>query len=98
MIDKSLYPSYPELTTVNGVEFTSDMFCVLDKWQACSKKEEGLPAIYVDYLGDVQDYLSLLMADFGENIEKERITRLLCHLIHIKEDMKCFIHAQKPID
>lgn len=85
----------PQITTVNGVVLTPDILDVMKRWQPESHLDSVLPEVYVGYLNQMQDFLCLMMADYGTREEcKEQVAEITDHmtgLIHIKKDLEKFI-------
>ncbi len=74
---------------LNGVTITEPIHNVLDRWQNTHSDNEQVSKQYVEYLTDVQDYLTgLILVDEGCT---EAIADLLTKLILVKEDLKQFV-------
>jgi hypothetical protein len=79
-------------TQVNGIEITSGMAEVLDKWYSTAVSyDDTLPFIYVKELGEIQDFLCRMIYDMDE---KPEIKRAISIIIDLKDDMKMFIPAK----
>jgi hypothetical protein len=76
-------------TQVNGIEITSGMAGVLDKWYGTAiSYDDTLPFGYVKELGEVQDILCRMICDSDE---KPEIKRAIAIIINLKDDLKMFI-------
>lgn len=85
----------PVVTTINGITLTPDMFEVIKRWQPESHLDTVLPQVYVGYLTQMQDFLCLMIGDYGDSDQyKEQVAEITSHmtgLIHIKKDLEKFI-------
>ena len=75
---------------VCGITLTPDMVSVLDSWQSHLPTDISMPEMYVNYLTDIQDHLTIMLADYGDHNQENGIVDLLTKLIIIKEDIKKF--------
>lgn len=83
-----------ELTTpieVCGVTITPNIVSLLTRWQDHLPTDISSPETYVNYLTDIQDHLTVVLADYGTDKDQNRIVDLLTKLILIKEELKLFV-------
>ncbi|MDR2917638.1 MAG: hypothetical protein LBV74_22835 [Tannerella sp.] len=75
-------------TQVNGVEITTKMADVLDKWSSGRSYDDTVPYYYVEELGKIQDMFCRMLDNSDDQSE---VLNAISIIIALKDDLRGFI-------